>query len=109
MPVPDFQTLMRPVLARVRDGGSYANREVIDLLAEEFRLDPAERNELIASGQKRRFDSNVLWAITYLFQAGFLERPARAHIRITPAGRSALDAHQDRIDMKGLNALYLLQ
>jgi len=86
MPVPDFQTLMRPVLAEVEDGDSYSNRRVIDLLADRFELDPADRAEMIASGQKRRFDSNATWAITYLFQAGLLERPARAHIRITPRG-----------------------
>lgn len=103
MPVPDFQTLMRPVLALVQDGESYPNRRVIDLLANQFRLDPVDRDEMIASGQKRRFDSNVSWAITYLFQAGLLERPARAHIRITSEGRSALSAHTDRIDMKVLS------
>ena len=103
MAVPDFQTLMRPVLSAVEEGGSQSNREVIDRLAADLRLEPVDRDELIPSGQKRRFDSNVTWAITYLVQAGLLERPARAQTRITPEGRSALEANPDRIDTKVLN------
>ena len=103
MTVPDFQTLMRPVLELVQDGEAHSNRGIIDRLADEFRLSPADRDELLRSGKVRRFDSNASWAITYLFQAGLLERPARAQIRITQEGRSALKANPDRIDMKVLN------
>jgi restriction system protein len=35
-------------------------------------------------------DNRVSWAITYLVQAGLLERPRRAEVRITEAGLEAL-------------------
>lgn len=102
MTMPDFQTLMRPVLESVADGAIHSNREVVEAMAEAYDLTPSELAELLPSGRQRRFDNKVNWAMSYLFQAGLVERPARAHIRITEDGRAALAAYPDRIDMKTL-------
>ncbi|GAA1939099.1 restriction endonuclease [Agromyces allii] len=99
--IPDFQALMRPVLELTSDGAVHPMKQVIDDLGAEFDVSDDERAELIPSGQ-RRFDNKAHWAVSHLFQAGLLERPLRAHIRITDRGRQALVEIPERIDVKAL-------
>jgi restriction system protein len=103
MTIPDFQTLMRPVLAQLSDGEIHPTKWLIDTLAEQVNLTDEERTRLITSGSKK-WNGRVNWAITYLAQAGLVERPRRAHARITEEGREALVANLERVDMKTLEA-----
>ncbi len=102
MTVPDFQTLMRPILAFLADGQTRRTREVITAMSDHFNLTAAERLEMIPSGRARLVDNRVGWALTHLSQAGLLERPARAQVRIGPIGRDIVDTHPDRVDMNVL-------
>ena len=104
MTIPDFQTLMRPVLAQLADGEPRRSRDVIGAMADEFSLTQEERESLLPSGRQRRFDNRVGWAITYLSQAGLVTHPARGHVRITDEGAVALGTYRDRIDMGVLDA-----
>lgn len=104
MTIPDFQTLMRPVLAHLADGEVRRSRAVNEAMADAYKLSPIERDERLPSGRQRIMDNRVGWALTYLAQAGLVERPVRGQVCITDAGRQALDAHPDRIDMKVLEA-----
>ena len=97
--IPDFQTLMRPALAQLADGEVHTARQVREALADTYQLSDAERAHLLPSGRARTFDNRVSWALTYLSQAGLTERPRRGHVQITDAGRQALTAHPQRIDM----------
>lgn len=103
MPVPDFQTLMLPLLQCVRDGRTYAMSEVRDTLARELRLSDADRHELLPSGRQRRFDNRVAWARVHLGGAELVESPRRGHVRITDAGRALLTESPARIDMRLLD------
>jgi restriction system protein len=102
--IPDFQTLMRPVLAYLGDGATHRSRDVKNAMADEFGLTDDERGELLPSGRQRTIDNRVGWALTYLFQAGLVSRPQRGHVTVTSEGRAALAAHPTRIDMKTLEA-----
>lgn len=102
--IPDFQTLMRPVLALLADGTVRRSRDVKDAMAEEFGLTEAERTELLPSGRQRTIDNRVGWSLTYLSQAGLIARPNRGHVVITDDGRAALAANPTRVDMKTLEA-----
>jgi len=97
--IPDFQTVMRPILALLADGSSRLTKQVIAAMTDEFSLTDEERNAMLPSGRQRRMDNRVYWALTHLSQAGLLERPVRAHVRITAAGRGVLAAHPQRVDM----------
>ncbi|RME85486.1 MAG: restriction endonuclease [Caldilineae bacterium] len=99
MGIPDYQTLMRPLLEVLSDGREHTLRECVDVLAERFRLSREERAELLPSGQQAIFDNRVGWARTYLKKAGLLEAPGRGRVRITPRGRETLANTQDRIDV----------
>jgi len=96
MAIPDYETIMRPMLEACADGRGHRVRDLAETLAEEFRLTPVERAELLPSGIVK-FVSRVGWTKTYLKQAGLVEQPARAMVRITGRGKEALQS-TERID-----------
>ena len=100
--IPDYQSCMRPALAHLADGRLHRSREVKDALADHFGLSEAERAELLPSGRQRVIDNRVGWALTYLSQAGLVNRPARGQVQITPSGQDVLASHAARIDLKVL-------
>lgn len=95
--IPDYQTLMLPVLELVSDQELSA-KEAVSVLADKFELSEEARDTLLPSGRQRTFDNRVNWAKTYLKQAGLVRYPKRGFYVATEAGRRALDAKPDRID-----------
>jgi restriction system protein len=51
MPIPDFQSIMLPFLTELQDGKERAVRELTAVLADQFKLIDAERQELLPSGE----------------------------------------------------------
>jgi len=102
MSIPDFQTLMLPVL-RAATEGEVRISDVVELLADEFALSPDERSHLLPSGKQTTFANRVHWAKSYLGKAGLVELTRRAHFRITDLGREVLAAPPERIDIKYLD------
>lgn len=98
MPIPDYQTLMLPLLRLAHDGVERPFREAVDKLADEFTLTDDERSELLPSGTAHVFGSRVGWARTYLKQAGLLEAPKRRIFRITSEGKALLAKNPIRVD-----------
>lgn len=105
MRIPDFQTIMRPILAFLADGQPRSAKEVITAIDDEFRLNDEERAAMLPSGRPRTIDNRVNWSLTHLSQAGLLDRPARGQVQITAAGRGVLDSHPDPVDMSVLREL----
>ena len=64
MPIPDYQTLMRPLLAAYADGAEHKIADVRGALAETFKLTDAELAEMLPSGRARTFMNRVGWAAT---------------------------------------------
>jgi restriction system protein len=100
MPVPDFQTLLLPLLRVTEDRAVHTTSEVISALAQEFALTPEDREELLPSGTQRRFDNRVNWAAAHLRKAALLESAGRGRFRMTDRGAGILAASPTRIDMK---------
>jgi restriction system protein len=103
MPVPDFQSLMLPLLQFSDDRQEHSTREAVDALANFFELSEEDRAELLPSGQQTTLGNRVTWAITYLKKAGLLEATRRSHFRITERGSSVLIESPSRIDIKYLD------
>lgn len=103
MPIPDYQTLMLPLLKYTSDGIEHPFREAIEHLAVELTLTDRERIEMLPSGASTVFGSRVSWAKTYMKKAGLLESPKRGSVRITAVGRALLTEHPTRIDNKLLD------
>lgn len=98
MALPDYQTLMRPVLAIHEDGADHPRGDVRARLIDEFQLSDDDLQELLPSGTQRAFHNRVNWSTFYLVKAGLLTRPRRGSTVITERGREALQANTDRID-----------
>jgi restriction system protein len=99
MSVPDFQTIMLPMLAQTKDGQDHRLKILIDELANSMKLSTADKEERLPSGRQRRFDNRVYWASIYLTRAGLIERASRGVVRITNAGKKALGENPKRIDI----------
>ncbi|MGD9614089.1 MAG: winged helix-turn-helix domain-containing protein [Alphaproteobacteria bacterium] len=98
MAIPDYQTLMLPVLKAAADGSEHRIRDVIESLADEFHLIENERRQLLPSGRQTTFDNRVHWARGYLVQAKLLEATQRGRFKITNRGQEVLSARPHRID-----------
>ena len=97
MPLPDYQSLMLPVL-KTAAHGEIRLRNATEFLADEFHLSDAERAEMLPSGQQTIFANRVGWAKTYLKKAGLVETTRRGYFQITERGREILEKEPDSID-----------
>ena len=94
MAIPDYQSIMLPLLELAGDDQIHRVHAAVDRLGQQFKLTAEERREVIPSGRVSRFHNNVMWARTYLKKAGLLEDPKRGEFRITERGRQVLaDGH----------------
>jgi restriction system protein len=98
MTIPDYQTIMLPLLRLLGDGSEHTKREAVAALVEQFQLSDAERLQLLPSGKQGVFENRLGWAQTYLKQAGLLEAVQRGVMRITERGRAVLARNLSRID-----------
>lgn len=96
--IPDYQTIMLPLLKEIEDGKEYHIREITEKLARVFKLTEEERKKLLPSGQETVFDNRVGWARTYMKNAGLLESPKRGFIKITQRGIDVLKEGVEKIN-----------
>jgi restriction system protein len=97
--IPDFQTLMLPLLDLVKDGKERRSSDIVDTLAEKFALSEDEKKELLPSGLDFLFRNRVSWAKSHLKKSGLLEFPARGFTRITQRGIDVLKQKPERINL----------
>ncbi|MBK9598537.1 MAG: restriction endonuclease [Flavobacteriales bacterium] len=102
MAVPDFQSIMVPLLRQVDDHQDHKLKDLVPALGDHFNLSEEERNELLPSGRQARFYNRVIWASTYLRKAGLLNSPERATVNISDRGREVLHSGIDHISINYL-------
>lgn len=102
MAIPDFQTLMLPLLKSVEDKREHLFRDIVELLAKQYGLTDEERKQLLPSGRYPTFDNRVGWAKTYLKKAGLIEQPKRSYLKITERGLEVLKKNPSSMNMKSL-------
>ncbi len=98
--IPDYQSLMLPLIKIVSDGKEYKLNDVVEILAKKFNLTNEERAELLPSGQTFLFGNRVGWARTYLKKSGLLDSPKRGIIVITERGKEILNENPSEINIK---------
>ena len=102
MAVPDFQSVMLPLLRAISDGNEWTMRDVTKALENEFELTADERASMLPSGYARVIVNRVGWAKAYLKEAGLIESVRRGVVRISEDGKRVLQTMPNRIDMKFL-------
>ena len=100
MAVPDYQSLMLPLLqfaGRRKDVISL--NEAVEALAEDLALTEEDLQEMLPSGIQRTFVNRISWASTYMKKAGLLEATRRGHFRITLRGQELLGKQPKAINV----------
>lgn len=105
MAIPDYETLMLPVLRFAAKAGKdeVSTPETARVLANEFRLTEQERTALLPSGGTFVFASRVSWACTYLKKAGLLVATRRGYFRLTDRGVKVIASNPSRVDNEFLD------
>jgi len=102
MAIPDYQTLMLPLLTSLRDGAVHVTNDEVGPIANAFGLTSEDRSKLLASGRQTILLNRIHWAVTYLFKANLIERTGRGKIKITDRGREVLGTRPDRLTVNDL-------
>jgi restriction system protein len=102
MPIPDFQSLMLPILEMYGDNREHSSMSVLNDLKLKLKLSDEEINELLPSGKQYRYNNRFGWATVYLLKSGLLSRPSRGIYVITARGLDVLKERPAKINMKYL-------
>lgn len=102
MAVPDFQTMMLPILECFGDGQIHTDKDVQNWLIDYFALTEDDVSERLPSGAQSRLYNRVSWSRYYLQQSGLLEKVGRNRFQITQRGVNVLTQKPTRIDMRFL-------
>ena len=102
MSIPDYQSIMLPLLKLAQDGKEHSLRASADVIANEFQLTQEEKAQLLPSGNQTVFFNRAGWARTYLCKAGLLESPRRGFFQITQRGKDLLAEKPQKITAKSL-------
>ena len=102
MPIPDFQTLMRPLLESISDGHEHRVSENRNSLATILRISPLDQEALLPSGRQSIFANRLAWAKTHLRMAGLVENTSRGAFRITDRGQKVLRDIEGPINLRVL-------
>ena len=100
MAIPDYQSIMLPLLRLARNRDEHRVRDAAEMLANEFHLTETERKELLPSGTQSTFSNRVGWARTYMTKAGLPESPRRGYFKITQRGMDLLAKNLNGISVK---------
>jgi restriction system protein len=104
MPIPDYQTLMKPLLCLAAEGETRV-ADVEGRLAAGFKLSPEERDQLLPSGRQRVLNNRIHWAKFYMQKAGLIDSPRRGRFVASEAGRHLLVTNPPKIDNELLMAI----
>jgi len=103
MAIPDFQTLMLPVL-KASTAGEVKISDVVTLLGKQLALSEGELSELLPSGKQTTFANRVNWAKSYLGKAGLITLTKRGHFEISSRGKTVLASPPPIINIKFLES-----
>ncbi|HWP56372.1 MAG TPA: winged helix-turn-helix domain-containing protein [Candidatus Acidoferrales bacterium] len=103
MAVPDFQTIMLPLMRYCQDGKEHSMSETVDALSDDFKLTEEERKALLPNGVQEIFRNWVAWAKSHLKMAGLLANPRRGIYQITERRLEVLRRGPSGINLRFLN------
>jgi restriction system protein len=102
MAIPDFQSILMPLLRACADGHEHKNQELRYILSRQFGLTEVELAIKLPSGKQGVFDNRVAWAKAHLKQAGLIEITQRGIYRITDRGLKVLGENPQTLNIKYL-------
>lgn len=103
--IPDFQTLMLPLLKCIGDFKEYSKKELVTVLADVMNLTDEEKVQMLPSGNQPVFYNRVSWVFAHFKIAKLIETPRRGVIKITQAGIDILKTNPQVINLELLRTL----
>lgn len=105
MAIPDFQTLMLPLLELLKDGNPVKLSEMVEIMSDKYNLTEEERNEWLPSRLQKTMYNRVAWAKQYLKNSELIESPEKCSFKITQKGIEILKENPQKIDLRFLKNL----
>ena len=105
MSIPDFQSLMLPLLELLKDGKTIRLSEMVNIMSDKYNLTEEERNEWLPSRVQKTMYNRVAWAKQYLKDSELIESPEKGAFKITEKGANVLKNKPKRIDLRFLKNL----
>ena len=102
MPIPDYQSLMLPLLKHAARSETRVP-EVAEKIADELGLTQEEREQMLPSARQRLLHNRIHWAKSYMVKAGLLEQPRRGAFVASEQGRALLARNPEKIDVEMLS------
>ena len=103
--IPDFQTLMLPVLELLKNGNPVKLSDMVNIMSDKYNLTEEERNEWLPSKVQKTMYNRVAWAKQYLINSELIESPERGSFVITQKGLDILGQKPNKIDLRFLKSL----
>lgn len=89
MNIPKVSAIKAALLASLQDGQPHMLRDLVPVLAEQFKLTPEDLAMRHASGALK-FENLVRWARQHLKDDGLITAPERGEVQITAQGQAKL-------------------
>ena len=102
MTVPDYQSMMLPLLKLISDQKEHSLPEMAEKVGKYFELSEKDMKELLPSRTQTIIYSRVQWARTYMKKAGLIEATGRGRFSITTKGLDVLKQNPVEINVKFL-------
>jgi restriction system protein len=104
--IPDYQSLMLPLLKFINDGAIHNTHEAVNYLAKEINLSEEELNEWLPSKKQKTYVNRIHWAKAHLKMAGVIENISKGNFKITERGKSVLEMNPVVLSVKYLMSLF---
>jgi len=102
MPIPDYQSLMLPILRVTGDQQEHSLAEIREQVASQIQLSPEERLRRLASGSQTIYSNRIAWAVQYLKAARAVEPVKRSVYKITERGLGLLQSNPGEVTVRAL-------
>lgn len=89
MAIPSQSEMFYILLKLVKDLPEFSRGSAKELVCDHLSLSVPEQNETTSSGA-RIYESRAGWSVSWLFDAGYIERTGRSKYRITERGKDVL-------------------
>lgn len=104
--IPDYQTIMLPLLKIISDGNEHSTKEAVEVLGKEFNLSDDDLNEWLPSKKQKTFHNRVHWAKAHLKMAGAIENLQKGVFKITERGYLILKENPLSVNIKYLTSQF---
>jgi restriction system protein len=102
--VPQFQTLMLPLLKVMGCGHEMTTIQMRDAVAINLFMTAEALRQHLPTGPQNAFNNRMGWAISFLYKACLLERPRKAIYIISEIGKQVLLDNPVEIDAEFLRS-----